>query len=154
MQLVEKGRLYLEQPVADLIKEFNTDMHRGITLFHLLPHTSGLAPDPGFSLEPIPRWSQKIPDVDTVIRESITGVVSFKPGEGSHVDDINYGLGWSIPKRGIISPETYAREGAGRSAMYIDPKEDLIAVFFVPTTIQWLPESVITPLSVIWSGLL
>lgn len=37
--------------------------------------------------------------------------------------------------------------------MYIDPAEQLIAVYMVPTTIDWLPESVINPQAIIWSGL-
>ncbi|MBN2533940.1 MAG: serine hydrolase [Spirochaetales bacterium] len=279
MQLIEKGKLYLEQPVADIIKEFQTEMHSEINLFHLLTHTSGLAPDPGFSLEPYPVFSWELHDVNAVIQSSLKGPVHFKPGErwayctsgyvilgevikrvsgleyieyvrerirnplgmndsffkapeekkdriclvkeqekmwhgstgtdpfaagggmystiydlfrvsqmmlnkgkldgkrilgrksvekmttnqlsdipadawGSKTSHMNYGLGWSLVTKSIITPSTYSREGAGRSAVYIDPDEELIAVYFVPTLIDWLPESVINPLGIIWAGLL
>lgn len=52
LQLMEAGKLYLNQPVATWIDEFNTPMHQRITIWHLLTHTSGLAGDPGFDLEP------------------------------------------------------------------------------------------------------
>ncbi|WP_029192882.1 serine hydrolase domain-containing protein [Paenibacillus harenae] len=51
-QLIDRGRLYLMQQVSTLLPEFDTDKHRGITVFHLLTHTSGLRGDPGFYNEP------------------------------------------------------------------------------------------------------
>lgn len=51
-QLVEEGKLCYQQSVSSLIKEFDTDMHRGITIWHLLTHTSGLMADPGCQTEP------------------------------------------------------------------------------------------------------
>jgi CubicO group peptidase (beta-lactamase class C family) len=54
LRLVEEGRLWLNQPVADWIPEFRERPFDKITLFHLLTHTSGLRPDPGYFLEPYP----------------------------------------------------------------------------------------------------
>jgi CubicO group peptidase (beta-lactamase class C family) len=54
MQLAEEGKLWLEMPVKDVIPEFNTPMHSGIHLRHLLTHTSGLAGDGGYYNEPYP----------------------------------------------------------------------------------------------------
>lgn len=52
LMLIEDGKLYLQQPAADWLPPFDTPMHRRISLWHLLTHTSGLEPDPGFDLEP------------------------------------------------------------------------------------------------------
>ncbi len=42
MQLIERGLIFLHQPVSSILKPFDTPMHREITIFHLLTHTSGL----------------------------------------------------------------------------------------------------------------
>lgn len=54
MQLIERGKLFLNQSVSTILPEFNKDMYKDITIFHLLTHTSGLNNDPGFFLEPYP----------------------------------------------------------------------------------------------------
>src|SRR5690606_39511001 len=46
LMLIEDGRLYLQQSVADWLPPFDTPLHRPINLWHLLTHTSGLMPDP------------------------------------------------------------------------------------------------------------
>jgi CubicO group peptidase (beta-lactamase class C family) len=67
--------------------------------------------------------------------------------------DKKYGLGWSIAYRSLPTPGTFAHEGAGRCAMYIDPAEEFIAIYFVPTKVDWVPESLISPLGIMWGGL-
>lgn len=54
VKLIEDGLLYLQQPVASIIDEFDTDVHKGITIWNLLTHTTGLPPDPGYFTEPYP----------------------------------------------------------------------------------------------------
>lgn len=54
LQLVEKGKIRLDQPVSEIIEEFKTPMHEKINIYHLLTHTSGLRPDPGVFFEPYP----------------------------------------------------------------------------------------------------
>jgi len=54
MKLVEDGKIWLEQPVKELIPEFDTPMHGKINFRHLLTHTSGLPADPGYFTEPYP----------------------------------------------------------------------------------------------------
>jgi CubicO group peptidase (beta-lactamase class C family) len=293
MKLVEDGLLYLQQPVASIIDEFDTDIHKGITIWHLLTHTAGLPPDPGYFTEPYPMGWWHIAegakameqDIDW-IKAILCGPLHAEPGEewvyssagfcilgeivsrvsGTPVEEYilqtiaqpigmtrsffdvpkelhdqvcitndwgdkglkrdedrsgrpprtagglystlpdlyrfaqmllnlgtlegvrilgrkaveamtrnwlievpafqwggklkrkSYGLGLEVrvsahPSLGITSPDTYNHEGAGRCAMYIDPAEQLIAVYMVPTTIDWLPESVINPQAIIWSGL-
>ncbi len=45
MKLVEEGRIRLNDPVAQFIPEFGRYGKAGITIRHLLTHTSGLRPD-------------------------------------------------------------------------------------------------------------
>lgn len=53
-QLVERGTLFLRQPVGDWIEEFKNPMYEKINLIHLLTHTSGVQADPAYYLEPYP----------------------------------------------------------------------------------------------------
>ncbi|MBN2531486.1 MAG: beta-lactamase family protein [Spirochaetales bacterium] len=79
MQLVEQGKVYLEQPAANFINEFDTSLHRGITVWHLLTHTAGLKADPGYFLEPYPLW-RDIKDMDDLIHFALEGPAQSKPG--------------------------------------------------------------------------
>ena len=47
MKLVEDGYTRLDVKVGDILPQFSQKPFDGITLFHLLTHTSGLSPDPG-----------------------------------------------------------------------------------------------------------
>jgi CubicO group peptidase (beta-lactamase class C family) len=53
-QLVERGKLFLRQPVAEWIEEFKNPMYERITIYHLLTHTSGVQADPYYFSEPYP----------------------------------------------------------------------------------------------------
>jgi len=53
-QLIESGKLFLRQPVAEWIEEFKNPMYERIQILHLLTHTSGLQADPFYYLEPYP----------------------------------------------------------------------------------------------------
>ncbi len=46
-QLVEDGKLRVNQKVGEIIPDFNEPPFQEITVAHLLSHTSGLHPDPG-----------------------------------------------------------------------------------------------------------
>ncbi len=276
MQLAERGLLTIEQPAADFIKEFDTDLHRGIKLSHLLTHTSGLAPDPGFSLEPYPVVKYDFKDMDEFLSFALRGPLHSEPGarwayctngfvilgeviarasgmpyetyiqknilEPLGLNDTHYnvppgkrnrvcfteppapgfwerpdllaaggglystlrdlhrfgqmmldsgtlggvrilsrksveamttnrlhrvpadawdtrqdaklhGWGWSLEYRSTVTPGTYGHEGSGRVNLVIDPAERLVAVYFVPTAVPWVPESLLGPLAIIWSGL-
>jgi CubicO group peptidase (beta-lactamase class C family) len=81
LQLMERGKFFLQQPVSDFIKEFDTDMHRNITIFQLLTHTSGLKADPGNFFEPYPTdWEGKGWTKKNWIKKILTGPLQFKPG--------------------------------------------------------------------------
>jgi CubicO group peptidase (beta-lactamase class C family) len=81
LQLMEKGLCYPDQPVSEIIREFDTDMHKHITIFQLLTHTSGLKADPGNFFEPYPagwgdgRWTKR-----NWIKKVLSGPLQFKPG--------------------------------------------------------------------------
>lgn len=56
LRLLEDGHLYLKQPVSDFIAEFKEKPFDQIQVYHLLTHTSGIRPDPGYFLEPYPAY--------------------------------------------------------------------------------------------------
>ncbi|MBN2354172.1 MAG: beta-lactamase family protein [Spirochaetales bacterium] len=78
-QLLERGKIFLHQPVAAFLKEFDTPMHGGITIFQLLTHTSGLRADGGGFLEPYadpwPRMSKS-----NWIKRLLAGPLQYRPG--------------------------------------------------------------------------
>jgi CubicO group peptidase (beta-lactamase class C family) len=82
MQLVERGAIWLAQPVKDIIPEFDTPMHKGITIWNLLTHTSGLAADNGYWGEPYPidDW-EAYQKPDWLKKAALAGPVQCKPGE-------------------------------------------------------------------------
>ncbi|MCL4369486.1 MAG: beta-lactamase family protein [Chloroflexi bacterium] len=45
MQLVERGKLLIEDPVVRYLPEFGVNGKEGVTVWHLLTHTSGMADD-------------------------------------------------------------------------------------------------------------
>jgi len=47
MKLVEDGFTRLDQPVCEILPQFNTTPYNGVTLFQLLTHTSGMHADGG-----------------------------------------------------------------------------------------------------------
>jgi CubicO group peptidase (beta-lactamase class C family) len=82
---------------------------------------------------------------------------------GDRIVAKQYGLGFDVYERPdlmswnreLLSPGSFSHEGAGRSGVYIDPVEGLVFVYFTPVTdVDWIPEAVVNPLSVIWSGLI
>ena len=281
--LIEKGKIYLTQPVCTILKEFDTDMHRSITIFHLLTHTSGLLSDPGAYKEPYPieRFSDCINN-EKWIEVMLEGNVENKPGKvwsycskgfsflgeiikrisgqnytdyilekiikplemnetffmvpeelydrvcnvtewdkermeakeppfslsilaggglystlndlfkfcqmflnkgelnnnrilskksieamtRNHLNNVpqycwgrngelqSYGLGLRMIKNEIVTEGSFGHGGAGRSFVVVDPKEELIFVYYIPTTIPWVPESEINTRQIVWSGIL
>jgi CubicO group peptidase (beta-lactamase class C family) len=93
MQLVENGSLWLEQPVKTILKEFDTPMHGGITIWHLLTHTSGLRADPGYWTEPYPMelWDAMGGD-DWLTKAALAGPVQCKPGEQWNYSSIAFAV--------------------------------------------------------------
>jgi CubicO group peptidase (beta-lactamase class C family) len=62
--------------------------------------------------------------------------------------DMRYGPAFTY------SEGTFNHEGAGASALYMDPKEELAAAFFVPFKGDgWYDEALFNTINIIWSGL-
>jgi len=75
-------------------------------------------------------------------------------GWGNHNDNYPYGLGWQLEHFDLCSKGTFSHEGFGHCGMFVDPVEQLVFVFFVPSPIGYMHESVVTPRAIVWSGLL
>lgn len=56
LKLVEAGRLIMELPIGQYLKELDTPQHKQIRLTHLLTHSSGLPADPGSNGEANPDY--------------------------------------------------------------------------------------------------
>jgi len=76
---------------------------------------------------------------------------------GSNEPNKLYGVGFDM-RNGpafTFSQNSYNHEGAGASAMYIDPQEELAAVWFVPFAKEgWWARALFNVQNVIWSGLM
>ncbi|MDR0293272.1 MAG: beta-lactamase family protein [Oscillospiraceae bacterium] len=92
------------------------------------------------------------------IFEKITTRALFgKPNFAWNVNDPDraYGIGFDM-KNGeyIYSPGSFFHEGAGACALFIDPKEEMVAAYFVPEANGWNAESVYNTQIILWSGLI
>ena len=102
MQLVEQGRIRLGDPVATFIPEFGQYGKRGITIRHLMTHTSGLRPDLELSVE--------FSGADEAIARASQEVPVAAPGARFIYSDINYFLLGDIVER--VSGERLDRYAA------------------------------------------
>lgn len=73
---------------------------------------------------------------------------------GAKYQNFKHGLGFNLLLSELLSPGTFNHEGYGRSALYIDPVEKMLAAYFIPSTYDWISEAFINPRTIIWSGLL
>ncbi|WP_167859486.1 serine hydrolase domain-containing protein [Paenibacillus cymbidii] len=80
LQLIEQGKLLVDSPVSQWIEEFNTPLHRGITVFHLLTHTSGLIADPGYFTEPYTRGWGDGASKGNWLKSVLAGPLQSEPG--------------------------------------------------------------------------
>jgi uncharacterized protein YbbC (DUF1343 family) len=91
MQLVEAGRISLEDPVTRYIPQFKRHGKSKITVRHLLTHMSGLRP--GFN--PARRWK----GYSAAIEQIVDDVPVTKPAEGIVYSDLNFILLGEIVRR-------------------------------------------------------
>ncbi len=91
MQLVEQGRIRLSDPVSQYIDGFGKYGKRGITIGHLLTHTSGLRPDLELEVE--------FSGAKEAIRRATEEVPIAQPGERVIYSDINFFLLGDIVER-------------------------------------------------------
>jgi uncharacterized protein YbbC (DUF1343 family)/CubicO group peptidase (beta-lactamase class C family) len=102
MRLVEEGAIRLADPVTRFIPEFGRYGKSGITIQHLLTHTSGLRPDLELEIE--------FHGADEAIRRAADEVPTAQPGERFVYSDINFFLLGDIVRR--VSGETLDRYSA------------------------------------------
>ena len=91
MQLVEAGRIRLNDPVARYIPEFARYGKDAITVRQVMTHTSGLRPDLELDVE--------FSGADEAIRRAIEEVPTAPPDERMIYSDINYFLLGDIVRR-------------------------------------------------------
>ena len=91
MKLVEEGRIRLNDPVAQFVPDFGRYGKSGITIRHLLTHTSGLRPDLELEVE--------FHGADEAIHRAIDEVPEAPPGERFVYSDINFFLLGDIVRR-------------------------------------------------------
>ena len=82
MQLVEQGKMRLEQPVADYWPEFKANGKQEITIRELMTHYSGFRPD----LDLMPQWS----GYETAMKMIVAESPIVPPGTRFIYSDINY----------------------------------------------------------------
>ncbi|MDQ0113914.1 serine hydrolase domain-containing protein [Paenibacillus harenae] len=72
---------------------------------------------------------------------------------GGNIQSMTYGIGASLTGPGEWIPEgSFGHEGAGRCKLLIDAKNKAVIVFFVPSNMDWCPESMIGTQNLIGSG--
>jgi uncharacterized protein YbbC (DUF1343 family)/CubicO group peptidase (beta-lactamase class C family) len=96
MQLVEQGKIRLEEPVADYWPEFRVNGKEDITVRELMTHYSGLRPD----LDLKPEWSGYETAMKMIVAESPIA----PPGTRFIYSDINYATLGELVRR--VSGET------------------------------------------------
>ncbi len=103
MQLVEAGRIALEDPVARYIPPFKRHGKSGITVRHLLTHMSGLRP----GINPVRRWR----GYHAAIEQIVDDVPVAPPGERVVYSDLNFiVLGEIVRRVGGMSLDQFAHE--------------------------------------------
>lgn len=72
---------------------------------------------------------------------------------GGNVQSMTYGIGASLTGPGEWMPEgSFGHEGAGRCKLVIDARHEAVIVFFVPSNMDWCPESIVGTQNLIGSG--
>lgn len=80
MQMLEKGKIRLDQGVFEIIEEFKHPMFEKINILQLITHTSGIRPDPGVFFEPYPiEW--KFFDKKDWIKCILSDYLAVEPGK-------------------------------------------------------------------------
>ena len=110
LQLVEQGKVAIDEPVQTYLPEFNTtnDPRRAqVTLRMVLTHTSGIGGD----LSRQGPWGLLVADKSDGIRRALTAPLEFGPGEVFHYSDIGFILLGVIIEKITAEPlDMYARD--------------------------------------------
>jgi len=103
------------------------------------------------------RWgSERIlsrKSVERMTRDHFAGRNLFGYAWGGRRSNMSYGMGAEVTgENQWLSPGSFGHEGAGRCKLLIDPRHQAVVVFFVPTAIDWVPESIINTSHLIAAG--
>lgn len=114
MQLVERGRLLIEDPVATYIPEFAVNGKVGVKVWHLLTHTSGMADD---------YWRER--GVQPTPQRNLEGALQthlrFPPGSRFEYSNVSYTiLGELIARLSGMSYQDYLQERVFQPAGMVD----------------------------------
>lgn len=113
MILAERGRLDIDAPVSRYIEEFSGGRREGITLRHLLTHTSGLPP--GLSL------SESWDGYQEGITRAVSSQPRYEPGRVFVYSDVNFILlGEIVRKVSGSTLDSFARENIFAPLQMID----------------------------------
>jgi uncharacterized protein YbbC (DUF1343 family)/CubicO group peptidase (beta-lactamase class C family) len=124
MKLIEEARIRLNDPVSQFVPDFGKYNKNGITIRHLLTHTSGLRPDLELEVE--------FHGADEAIRRAIEETPTAPPGERFVYSDINFFLLGDIVRR--VSGERLDRYA---KAQIFDPLGMKDTTFLPPES--WRP---------------
>ena len=103
MQLVEYGRIGLDEPASRYWAEFKGNGKERITIRELLTHYSGLRP----GLLPKPKWSGYHAALDRIVRDTLPR----PPGTSFNYSDLNFMVLAEVVRRVSRDPlEVYARK--------------------------------------------
>lgn len=114
MQLVEQGKLLIEDPVVRYIPEFGVNGKAGVKVWHLLTHTSGMADD---------YWREQ--GAQPTPRRNLEGALQthlrFPPGSRMEYSNVSYTiLAELIDRLSGLSYPDYLRERVFRPAGMMD----------------------------------
>lgn len=114
MQLVEQGRLLIEDPVVRYIPEFGVNGKEGVRVWHLLTHTSGMADD---------YWRQRYPQPthQMNLEGALQTFLRFPPGSRYEYCNVSYTILAELIDRlsGIGYPE-YLQERVFKPTGMVD----------------------------------
>ncbi len=123
MQLVERGQLRLQDPVAKFWPEFNSRGKDSITVGELLTHYSGLRPD----LDLKPAWS----GYDTAMKLILEEKPTASPGTRFVYSDINFEILGELVQR--ISGKKFDEYCAANIFAPLGIKDTT----FIPSAVHW-----------------
>lgn len=92
LQLVENGLIRLDQPVAELIEEFNDAPFDKIQVWHLLTHTSGLYCDAGCKPDKYHEGVSRIMRNEKWVDKLLSKGLSSEPGEEWAYSSLGYNV--------------------------------------------------------------
>jgi CubicO group peptidase (beta-lactamase class C family) len=89
--------------------------------------------------------------IEALSRNQLSGLPAFYWGGRKRA--YPYGLGAQIAKGEFVGAGSFQHEGSGCSCLTVDPANELVAAYFVPSALGWTVAAVDNPQAIIWGGL-